>query len=233
MRKGVSVAINQPYLFPYITYWQLINSVDTFVIADNMNYINKGYINRNNILIDGKAHIFTLDLVAASQNKLINEIEIGKNCAKILKSLERSYGRAPYFQDVFLLIKSILEFPEKNLAKFVTNSLKKISNYLEIDTKFIYLSDIEINNNLKAQDKIIDICERLKAKNYINLIGGQELYSKERFKEHDIKLNFIETEIVEYRQFENEFIPYLSIIDIMMFNSKEEVINMLDRYKLI
>lgn len=233
MRKGVSVAINQPYLFPYITYWQLINSVDTFVIADNMNYINKGYINRNNILIDGKAHIFTLDLVAASQNKLINEIEIGKNCAKILKSLERSYGRAPYFQDVFLLIKSILEFPEKNLAKFITNSLKKISNYLEIDTKFIYLSDIEINNNLKAQDKIIDICERLKAKNYINLIGGQELYSKERFKEHDIKLNFIETEIVEYRQFENEFIPYLSIIDIMMFNSKEEVINMLDRYKLI
>lgn len=233
MKKRVSVAINQPYLFPYITYWQLINSVDTFVIADNMNYIKKGYINRNNILINGKAHMITLDLVAASQNKLINEIEIGNNCAKILKSIERSYGRAPYFQDVFLLIKSILEFPEKNLAKFITNSLKNISNYLDIDTTFIYLSDIKINKNLKSQDKIIDICERLNAKNYINLIGGQELYSKERFKEHGIKLNFIETETVEYQQFKNEFIPCLSIIDILMFNSKEEVINMLDRYNLI
>ena len=102
-----------------------------------------------------------------------------------------------------------------------------------MDTKFIYSSDIEKDNTLRGQEKLINICEILNANEYINLIGGQVLYSKAKFKEYDIKLNFIENEIVEYRQFQNKFVPYLSIIDIMMFNSKDEVREMLNRYKLI
>lgn len=223
----------QPYLFAYIGYWQLIKSVDTFVILDDVNYKKKGYINRNNILIDGKAHMFTLHLKAQSQNKLINEIEIGNNGEKILKSIALVYKKAPYFQDIFPLIKSISEYSEKNLAKFIGNSLEEISNYLKLDTKFIYSSDIEKDNSLRGQEKLINICEILNANEYINLIGGQVLYSKAKFKEYDIKLNFIENEIVEYRQFQNKFVPYLSIIDIMMFNSKDEVREMLNRYKLI
>lgn len=89
------------------------------------------------------------------------------------------------------------------------------------------------NDSLKTEEKIIDISEILNAANYINLIGGQKLYSKETFQEHSIKLSFIETEIVEYRQFKKEFVPYLSIIDIMMFNSKDEVKEMLKKYRLI
>ncbi len=233
MSEGTAIAIMQPYLFAYIGYWQLINSVDTFVILDDVNYKKKGYINRNNILIDGKAHMFTLHLKALSQNKLINEIEIGNNGEKILKSIALVYKKAPYFQDIFPLIKSISEYSEKNLAKFIGNSLEEISNYLELGTKFIYSSDIEKDNNLRGQEKLINICEILNAKEYINLIGGQVLYSKAKFKEYNIKLNFIENEIVEYRQFHNKFVPYLSIIDIMMFNSKDEVREMLNRYKLI
>ena len=233
MNRGITIAIMQPYLFPYIAYWQLINSVDTFVILDDVNHIKKGYIHRNNILINHKAHRFTLNLVAASQNKLINEIEIGDNAAKILNSIEIAYKKASYFQKVFPLFESILEFSEKNLAKFIGNSLKKISAYLEIDTEIIYSSNIQKENSLKAEEKIIDICEKLNAENYINLIGGQKLYSKENFQEHNIKLNFIETEIVEYRQFKNEFISYLSIIDIMMFNSVDDIKEMLNRYELI
>ncbi len=233
MKKNLTIAIMQPYLFPYIGYWQLINSADTFVILDDVNYIKKGYINRNNILINGEVHRFTLNLIGASQNKMINEIEVGENAAKILTSIALSYKKAPYFQEVFPLIESILEFPEKNLAKFVGNSLKMISVYLEIDTEFIYSSNLQKDNSLKAEEKMIDICEKLNTENYINLIGGQKLYRKEDFQEHSMKLNFIETEIVEYRQFKNEFISYLSIIDIMMFNSKEEVRKMLNRYNLI
>ena len=233
MCKTTAIAIMHPYLFAYIGYWQLINSVDTFVILDDVNYRKRGFINRNNILIDGKAHRFTLHLKALSQNKLISEIEIGNNGEKILKSITLAYKKAPYFHDVFPLIKSILEYSEKNLAKFISNSLEEISNYLELDTRFIYSSDIEKDNNLKGQDKLINICEILNAKQYINLIGGQVLYSKEKFKEYDIELNFIESEIIEYRQLKNEFVPYLSIIDIMMFNSKDEVKEMLNRYKLI
>lgn len=229
----MTLAIMQPYLFPYIGYWQLINVVDTFVIYDDVNYIKKGYINRNKILLNKKPKQFTVELMGASQNKLINEIEIGNNCIKILKSINQSYVKAPYFKNIFPLIEDIFNQKERNLAKFIGYSLEVISNYLNINTNFIYSSDIEKNNNLKGQDKILDICNKLKAKEYVNAIGGQELYSKDEFISKNIQLNFLKTELIEYEQFQNEFVPYLSIIDIMMFNSISEIKNMLDRYEFI
>lgn len=229
----MTIAIMQPYLFPYIGYWQLINAVDTFVIYDDVNYINKGYINRNSILSNGKSQQFTLELIGASQNKLINEIEVGNNLKKLLKTIEMSYKKAPYFDNIFLIIEDIFNQEEKNLAKFIGYSLQKIANYLDIDTKFIYSSHIEKDNTLKAQDKIIDICKKLEARVYINSIGGQELYNKEKFKEENIKLNFLKTQFIEYKQFKNDFVPSLSIIDILMFNSKDEIKNMLNRYELV
>ena len=229
----MKLAIMQPYLFPYTGYWQLINAVDTFVIFDDVNFIKKGYINRNSILLNGKPHIFTLELIGASQNKLINEIEIGGNSRKILKTIEMSYKKSPYFYMVFPIIKDILDNKEKNLAKFIGHSLEKISNYLEMDTKFIYSSDIRKNNSLKAQDKILEIASLLKSTDYINAIDGQKFYDKERFSQENIQLNFLDTEITEYKQFENEFESHLSIVDILMFNSIEDIKNILSKFKLI
>ena len=229
----MTLAIMQPYLFPYTGYWQLINAVDTFVIFDDVNFIKKGYINRNSILLNGKPHIFTLELIGASQNKLINEIEIGSNSRKILKTIEMSYKKSPYFHIVFPIIKDILDNKEKNLAKFIGHSLEKISNYLEMDTKFIYSSDIRKNNSLKAQDKILEIASLLKSTDYINAIDGQKFYDKERFSQENIQLNFLDTEITEYKQFENEFESHLSIVDILMFNSIEDIKNILSKFKLI
>ena len=109
----MTLAIMQPYLFPYIGYWQLLNAVDTFVLYDDVNYINKGYINRNSILVDGKAQQFTLELINASQNKLINEIEIGNNSKKLLKTITQSYIKAPFFEDIITLIEEILtKYPD-------------------------------------------------------------------------------------------------------------------------
>ena len=229
----MTLAIMQPYLFPYTGYWQLVNAVDTFVIFDDVNFIKKGYINRNSILLNGKPHIFTLELIGASQNKLINEIEIGGNSRKILKTIEMSYKKSPYFYIVFPIIKDILDNKEKNLAKFIGHSLEKISNYLEMDTKFIYSSDIRKNNSLKAQDKILEIASLLKSTDYINAIDGQKFYDKERFSQENIQLNFLDTEITEYKQFENEFESHLSIVDILMFNSIEDINNILSKFKLI
>jgi len=222
----------QPYLFPYIGYWQLINSVDTFVIFDDVNYIKKGYINRNSILMNNQAHLITFELIGASQNKLINEIEIGNNRKKILKSIERTYAKAPYFENTFNIISEILNNDEKNLAKFIGYSLEKISNYLSIGTKFIYSSDLKNDKSLKGQDKILDICKGLEADTYINAIGGKELYQKDSFKYEGVKLQFLETQITQYTQFNESFVPYLSIIDILMFNSIEEVKKMLLDFKL-
>lgn len=229
----MTLAIMQPYLFPYIGYWQLISAVDTFVIYDDVSFIKQGYINRNSILSNEKAQQITLELLGASSFKLINEIELGNNKSKILKTIKQNYRKAPFFENAIPSIEEILNNKEKNLARFIGYSLEKISNYLEIDTKFIYSSEIKKDSTLKAQDKVIDICKNLNTQRYLNAIGGQKLYSKEIFKENGMELNFIKTELVEYKQLKNEFIPYLSIIDILMFNSKNEIKTMLGRYELV
>lgn len=229
----MTLGIMQPYLFPYIGYWQLINIVDVFVIYDDVNFIKQGYINKNNILAKDKAQPFTLELIGASSNKLINEVIIGNNSKKILKTIKQNYIKAPHFDVVFPLIEDILNNKESDLSKFIGYSLFAISNFLEIDTKFIYSSDIEKNNNLKAQDKVIEICNNLNANNYINSIGGKELYSKKDFNNHNIDLSFIETNLVEYKQYNNKFLPYLSIVDIMMFNDIQTISTYLKNYKLV
>jgi len=227
------IAIMQPYLFPYIGYWQLINVVDKFVIYDDVNFINKGFINRNKILVQNKPHQFTLELVSASQNKLINQIQIGNNSKKILLTIEQSYKKSPFFNIVFPLIKDVLNQNEKNLSKFIGYSLKKISDYLNIETNFIYSSEIKKNNHLKKQDKIIDICQKLNATHYINPINGKALYDRKLFTENGIKLNFIQTKSFKYQQFNSEFKSFLSIIDVMMFNNKDHIKSLLNLFELV
>lgn len=227
------IAIMQPYLFPYIGYWQIINAVDKFIIYDDVNFINKGFINRNKILVQNKPHQFTLELVGASQNKLINQIQIGNNSKKILLTIEQSYKKSPFFNIVFPLIKDVLNQNEKNLSKFIGYSLKKISDYFNIKTNFIYSSEIKKNNYLKKQDKIIDICQRLNATHYINPINGKELYDRKLFTENGIKLSFIHTKSFKYQQFNSEFRSFLSIIDVMMFNKKDQIKSLLNFYELV
>ena len=85
-----------------------------------------------------------------------------------------------------------------------------------------------------GQDRTIAICKRMNADYYINAIGGQELYDKKDFFEEGITLNFLKTGDIEYMQFNNGFVPpYLSIIDILMFNSKEEIKKMLTQFTLV
>lgn len=229
----MTLAIMQPYFFPYIGYWQLLSAADTFVIYDDVNFIKQGYINRNSILANNKKQNITLEVMGASSNKLINEVQVGKNVKKLLKGIDQAYKKAPEYENIFPLIQNILENPEKNLSKFLANSIQKISAYLNIDTQIIYSSDLEKNNSLKAQDKVLDICQQLNVSHYINTIGGQDLYSKEAFKAKNIELDFIRTNLIEYKQFKHEFVPYLSIIDIMMFNSKNDIQNMLNHYKFV
>jgi len=227
------VAVMQPYFFPYIGYWQLINAVDIFVIYDDVNFIKRGYISRNNILQNQKAQLFTLELIGASQNKKINEISVGNNSKKLLKTIKQNYSKAPFFNDVFQVLDEILNNEEKELSKFLGFSLVKIAKYLNIDTKFLYSSDIKNDKTFKAQDRLIEMSKILNATGYINSIGGIELYDKEVFSQNDINLSFLKTHEISYKQFNNEFVPNLSIVDILMFNSKDNIKNMLNQFQLI
>lgn len=229
----MKLGIMQPYFLPYLGYWQLINAVDKYVIYDDVNFINKSWINRNNILLNGNKHQINLLLTEASQNKLINQVAIQDNQTKLIRTIEMNYKKAPMFQQVFPLFLHIMEHSDKNLAKFIGNSIVEISKYLSIETEFIYSSTIDKDNTLRAQDKILNICKLLNANKYVNAIGGADLYSKDDFNKVGIELSFLETKIEPYKQFKNEFVPYLSILDVLMFNSIEEIKSRLNKYELL
>jgi hypothetical protein len=232
----MTIAIMQPYVFPYIGYFQLINAVDKFVIYDDVNFINKGWINRNNILVSGQAHLFTIPLKDASQNKLIYEVELAVNDPwkkKFLKTIQQSYLKAPNYQKVFLLIEEIVNFEAGTIGELTLHALQRICGYMNITTEIVPSSSVYNNTDLKAQDRILDICKQEKAVHYINPIGGMELYDKNKFEKEGIKLNFIKSTASPYPQFKNAFVPWLSIIDILMFNDAESVDKLLKEFELI
>lgn len=232
----MKIGIMQPYFFPYMGYWQLINCVDKYVIYDDVNFINRGWINRNRILINGQSQYFNLPMIGASQNKLINEIEVNTDSqvmGKKMRMLELAYKKAPYYKTVYPIICQIMNCGKRNMAKFLAYSIYVICDYLEIETEIIISSQIDKDNSLKGQDKILDICKILDGNEYYNAIGGRELYSYEAFERYNIKLAFIQTNNIKYKQFDNAFQAGLSIIDVMMFNSVQSIKNMLDDYKII
>lgn len=232
----MKLAIMQPYLFPYIGYFQLMNAVDKFVILDDVNYINKGWINRNRILVNGKAHLFTVPLKEASQNRQIRNIEVaddGKWRDKYLKTVELSYKKAPYYSSVFPILMNIILSATQSISELTRQSIIEINQYLNIGTIIQETSAVYDNRQLKAEDRIIDICKREGADQYINPTGGTELYSKEMFKRDGIDLLFLKSKPQRYGQFDNEFVPWLSIIDVLMFNSKEEIMDYLSSFDLM
>lgn len=230
------IAVMQPYIFPYIGYFQLMNEVDTFVAYDNIQFTKKGWIHRNRILVNGKDQYITIPLRKDSEYLNINERflsdDIEKEKIKIINRIKGAYSKATYFKDVFPLIESILNYQDRNLFNFVFNSLKVFKSYLNINCNLIISSDLGFNiEEYLGQDKVIEICKHLDARTYINPIGGEELYTPEDFLEENIELKFLNPIPLNYKQFDNEFIPLLSIIDVMMFNSKEETINLLNHYE--
>ena len=229
------LTLNQPYFLPYLEYFQLINTGDIFVIADDFNYPKGDWINRNRLLLDGKRFVFTLNVEGASQNKLINEVYVSKNQPKLLKTIEVAYKKAPFFSIVFPMIEKMVRYEDRNLARFNANSLMLIADYLHIATKFIYSSEItEKNPKLRAQERILNICSVLKATEYVNLhIIGKQIYDVEVFNQHGINFYYIDQRPIEYQQFNKyPFAPNLSILDVMMFNPVEEIAKMLLEFDL-
>jgi hypothetical protein len=222
----MKIAIMQPYLFPYLGYFQLMAAVDRFVVFDDVNFIKKGWINRNRILVNQKEHLFTLPLRNASQNLHINQIEIvmdDKWRDDFIKTLHRSYKKAPFFIQTMNLVNSTFSFTDKNLSKFIVNSLKLIKVYAGITADIVESSAIYNNSQLHGQERIIDICKKEKADTYVNPPGGAELYDRSVFRLSGIELKFLLPQLDPYRQFTDEIIKGLSIIDVMMFNSAESL----------
>lgn len=228
-----TIAIMQPYFMPYIGYFQLINAVDEFVIYDDVQYMKRGWINRNNILINGEKRLLTLSVSNASTTRHINEVSFADDFVKIKKTIMSAYAKAPYYSDVVQLLDKIILYEDKNVARFIANSLTVILDYLSIETKLLFSSEIKNDKAKRGQEKILEICQLLSADRYINPIGGQEIYNRELFLNNNIELRFIQSKEYSYAQFDNSFVPWLSIIDILMFNSPHDIGKMMESYDLV
>lgn len=232
----MKLAIMQPYFFPYIGYWQLLNAVDRFVIYDDVSFIKRGWVNRNRILINDKPSYITVPLSHASQNKRICDLSLQTSPdwrRKLIRSIENTYRRSPYFSVIFSEIDKQLEYPAANLADFLAFHLGAMATLLGINTEFVTTSRCYENSELTGQDRILDICKSEGAKSYLNLQGGQTLYDSESFDDVNIDLRFIIMRITPYKQRSAGFLPNLSIIDALMEIGVEGVQQRLIEYDLV
>ncbi|HEU4965994.1 MAG TPA: WbqC family protein [Candidatus Saccharimonadales bacterium] len=233
----MKLAVMQPYFLPYIGYWQLISSVDTFVVYDNIQYTKKGWFNRNRILENGHDRLFTIPIKKDSDyldvHKRFLSAGAHRENERTLRIIQANYKKAPHFTDAYPLIEQCFLCPNENLFDYIYNSIRTICNYLDITTPIVVSSTVPIDHTLKAEQKVLAICKAMNADVYINAIGGMELYNKQEFASQGVALQFIKSRPVEYAQFGNPFVPWLSIIDIVMFNSKDAVRGMLGEYDLL
>jgi len=219
------LAIMQPYFLPYIGYFQLIAAADVFIVHDNIKYTKKGWINRNRMLQNGKAVTFSLPLKRDSDYLDIRQRELAADFSrdKLVNQIKGAYRHAPYFAETMPLVEQIIRHEETNLFHFLRHSIVRTCEHLRITTQIRISSGIAIAPELKHQDRVVALCEAVGARTYVNSIGGTELYAKESFREKGIDLQFVRSKPFAYAQFGNAFIPWLSIIDVMMFNSIDSV----------
>lgn len=230
----------QPYFFPYIGYWQLINAVDEFILFDEVQYIRHGWINRNRILKKGGGwRYIQIPIEKHSRETLIKDIKIVKDIdiRGIIANALSYYKeiRAPNYEIVMNIINDVLvKDLDRDITKFNKNIMSSICNYLGIKTPISISSDYEFDyTNVRGSgDWALEISKQMEVDEYINPIGGKELFDVKKFDTEGIKIRFLEPYKIEYKQVGDIFKPSLSIIDVLMFNEKDIIVDMLSKYRL-
>lgn len=231
----MKVAIMQPYFLPYIGYFQLIKAVDIFVVYDNIQYTKKGWINRNRILVNGKDEYISLPLQKDSDYLHIKDRYLADSWhterIKMLNKVQEAYRKAPFFEPAFTELKQILSCESTNLFEFLYHSICRVNKYLAINTRIVVSSTLPIDHDLRSKYKVMALCKVLGATEYINPIGGKGLYDAAEFADNKIELTFLNSSNIAYQQINEDFIPDLTILDVMMFNSPETIKTYLNQYK--
>lgn len=231
----MNIAIMQPYFFPYIGYWQLMNYVDVFVIYDIGMFRPHGWINRNRIK-NGQGEIYLTVPIHRTINCRICDMEIVSTTdfrGKMLRTLQHSYGQAPHFRSCYDNISKSINYLTNDLTDYLYKNMLAVVDYLGISTKIVKASDLSIDYREGAVNRIVDICDYFGIHNYINPIGGISLYSKDDLKKFGVNINFIKSKDIRYAQGKGSFIENLSIIDVMMYNSIEQMHELLQRFEII
>lgn len=248
----------QPYFMPYLGYWQLINAVDKIIIYGYLNFIKGGWVNRNRIIQkNGEINYITVPLRKQSPSLLISEVQIDNSVnwsERMLKTIMINYKKAPYFDQIYPLIEKVLSKRYDTLMSINAESICGIAEFLEIDTiidcdneRFVELEEklaridtdyslfpyLEKTRPEKMVARMLEQCRMENSQHLINALGGMELYDKKEFEQYGIKLEFIKMNDISYPQFNHDFVPNLSIIDVMMHNGKEGTKKLLNEYTLL
>ena len=233
---GDAIGIMQPYLFPYIGYFQLMNAVDRWIVFDEVQFIDKGWINRNRILHPDVAkewQYITVPLANRGQFDKICDISINSDInwrSQILGKLTHYKKKAPFYEETTTFVRDCFDTDETNISRFVTRVLKKTAEYMCIDTPIDVQSDLKLSiGGIEHPGQwALKISEALGASKYINPLGGLEIFRPDEFAASGIELSFLRADLKPYPQKRNGFVPELSIIDVMMWNSVANIRKMLE-----
>ena len=226
----------QPYLFPYLGYFHLVTAAEEFVFYDDVHYIKQGWINRNNILVGGKPLRFSVPIADASSFRPIKDVHVTgveRWFAKFAKTLAQAYGHAPCYTDVMPMISKVFTAPHTSIADLAIASIQETFAYLQLPFRYIRSSErFPQSQGMERAERLIHITRELELSGYVNAAGGKDLYDKPLFAKHGIHLSFVKSEAISYPQHGGEFVPNLSIIDVLMFNTKPAVCHLLQRFSL-
>lgn len=232
----MAVAIMQPYFFPYLGYFQLVQAVDDFVFYDDVMFIKKGWINRNRILMQGADFLFTIPLEKQSQHKTIRETQVSWGTdfpGKFLAQLDSAYKKAPNFDHIMPLIQNLLHEQPESMAELAGRSIELVWQYLGLTKRFHYSSQLPNNQMDGRAERLIHLTKELGGTQYINALNGQSLYDKDFFAAHGIELLFSKPCLLPYNQGKsNSFVAGLSMIDVLMWNEPFLVKHFLSDYSL-
>lgn len=210
----------QPYFLPYIGYYQLIGAVDLFILYDNIKYTKKGWINRNRMLLNGADVTFSIPLKSGSDALDVRDRQVAASFDRdgLLNRFRGAYHRAPEFERTFPLLERIVRHEEANLFGFIRHAIIASCAHLGLTTEMRSSSEVPIDHSLRNQEKVLALCAAVGADTYLNPMGGTELYARDAFRRRGIELQFLRPGPFEYRQFGAAFVPWLSIVDVLMFN---------------
>jgi hypothetical protein len=231
------LAIMQPYLFPYLGYFQLIDASSRFIFYDDVHYItSRGWINRNRILVNGRDFLFSAPVTHASHRALINETTLAIDDrwrGKFKRTLESAYRRAPHFAEVEPLVTAVLAAGHDDVSELAIHSITAVLDYLQLPFAHTRSSICAPDTRgLGRAERLFAIIRSEGYSRYVNSAGGEGLYSKAEFAAQGIELRFLHSGEIGYRQFSDPFVAGLSIIDVLMFNAPSVVRGFMKQYTL-
>lgn len=231
----MQLGIMQPYFFPYLGYFDLINYSYRWIVFDTVQYIRHGWVNRNRILHPKKGwQYIAVPVKKHSRNTVIKDIEVSQDPKwrkRILGQIQHYRRTAPYFHETYQLVEECLAAEEHSLSRLNVAILDNVCHHLGISFEYEYFSEMELElGPVEGPDEwAIRISEAIEATEYVNPAGGIAIFDSSKFEARGIRLTIRNLPSLRYPCPGYEFIPGLSIIDILMWNLPDKVKEYLDK----